>query len=189
MYDIGLSGKHSKQIPQQAQASVDRGRAGMVGKGMTLLRRHSPDTVDKADLSGLNVWAHVHVDDLASHFDLVYAQALKSGAHGYDGNYLAVTGEYQLLESTRWMAKTMHRNGWAESDTPDSFTEAELDKYYGALEKIGGSKYYSGTNSRGVSAQAEALGWKPKHTDLKDFYELYVVGETERVGKEVTLKQ
>lgn len=33
VYDSGLSGKFSKQIPQQAQASLDRGRAGMVGDG------------------------------------------------------------------------------------------------------------------------------------------------------------
>lgn len=33
VYDIGLSGKYSKQIPQQVESSMDRKRAGMVGKG------------------------------------------------------------------------------------------------------------------------------------------------------------
>lgn len=134
--------------------------------------------------SGLNVWAHVHIDDLATHFDVVYASALKSGPHGYDGNYLAVAGEYQLRESTIAMGRTMRKNGWTQVEEPNSFTEEELDKYYGALEKIGGSKYYSGTNSRGVSAQAEKLGWKPAHTDVKEFYEGYVVSETERIGRD-----
>ena len=115
---------------------------------------------------------------------MVYETALKSGPHGYDGNYLAVAGEYQLLESTKYIAKTMHKNGWTESSEPDSFTEDELTEYYGAIEKIGGTKYYSGTNSRGISANAEALGWKPKHTDVSRFYEDYVVSETERIGRD-----
>lgn len=33
VYDSGLSGKHSKQIPQQIESSLDRGKTGMVGKG------------------------------------------------------------------------------------------------------------------------------------------------------------
>lgn len=126
----------------------------------------------------------MHIEDLASHFDLVYEAALESGSHGSDGNYLAVAGEYQLLEATKHIAKAMQQHGWTETPEPDSFTEEELTKYYGAIEKIGGSKYYSGTNSRGVSAQAEALGWKPKHRDVREFYEEYVVSETVRIGRE-----
>lgn len=33
VYDKGLAAKHSSQIPGQATASIDRKRAGMVGKG------------------------------------------------------------------------------------------------------------------------------------------------------------
>lgn len=87
------------------------------------------------------------------------------------------------------MAKTMKKNGWSESEEIVSFTDDELTKYYGAIEKIGGTKYYSGTNSRGQSAQAKALGWEPKHVDVSEFYEDYVVSETERVGKEYTSKK
>jgi hypothetical protein len=115
---------------------------------------------------------------------VVYANALKSGQHGYDGNYLAVAGEYQLLEATKYIARTMHKHGWTESSEPDSFSDNELTQYYGAIEKIGGTKYYLGTNSRGISANAEALGWKPKHTDVSRFHEDYVVSETERIGRE-----
>jgi hypothetical protein len=115
----------------------------------------------------------------------VYATALKSGPHGLDGNYLAVAGEYQLLESTKWIGKTMQENGWSKTAEPNSFTEEELDKYFGALEKIGGSKYYSGTNSRGQSVRAEELGWKPAHTDVHAFYEDYVVSETKRIGQKL----
>lgn len=137
----------------------------------------------------MNVWAHVHIDDLATHFDLVYAEALKSGPHGYEGNYLAIAGEYQLLEATKWIAKTLKKAGHVDSDEITSFSEEELDKYYGAIEKIGGSKYYSGTNSRGEAARAKELGWKPEHTDEKEFYESYVVSESERIGKEFRSKK
>lgn len=138
----------------------------------------------RADIPGLNVWAHVHIDDLATHFDLVYETALKSGPHGYAGNYLAIAGEYQLLEATKWIARTLHKAGHVNTDEIASFTEEELDKYYGAIEQIGGSKYYSGTNSRGEAARAKELGWKPQHTQEKEFYESYVVSEAERIGND-----
>jgi hypothetical protein len=78
----------------------------------------------------------------------------------------------------------MYNHKWTESEEVTSFTEDELTKYYGAIEKIGGTKYYSGTNSRGVSERVKALGWEPKHVDVEEFYGDYVVKETERVGKE-----
>lgn len=140
-------------------------------------------------IPGLNVWAHVHIHDLATHFDIVYETALKSGPHGYDGNYLAIAGEYQLLEATKWIARTLHKAGYTDSDEITQFTDEELDKYYGALEKIGGSKYYSGTNSRGEAARAKELGWSPKYTDEKEFYESYVVSEAQRIGKEFKAKK
>lgn len=127
--------------------------------------------------------------DLGTHFDTIYATALKSGSHGYEGNYLAVAGEYQLLEVTKWIGKTMHKNGWSDSDEPKTFSDDELTKYYGSIEDRGGTKYYSGTNSRGESANAKALGWQPEHTDVKEFYEDYVVSETERVGRESSEKK
>lgn len=82
------------------------------------------------------------------------------------------------------MGKALAENGWTDDSQPVSFTEEELDKHYSALEKIGGSKYYSGTNSRALSAQAEKLGWTPVHKNEEEFYE-YVVSETERIGKQV----
>lgn len=87
------------------------------------------------------------------------------------------------------MARTLHKAGYTDSDEITKFTDEELDKYYGAIEKIGGSKYYSGTNSRGESARAKELGWSPKYTDEKEFYESYVVSEAERIGKEFKAKK
>lgn len=42
--EAGLANKHSIQVPALISASVDRGRAGMVGKGV-------------------NIWPNVHIDD------------------------------------------------------------------------------------------------------------------------------
>jgi len=39
VYDKGLAAKHSSQIPQQAEASMDRKRPGMVGKGVFVSSR------------------------------------------------------------------------------------------------------------------------------------------------------
>lgn len=44
LVDAGLMNKHSIQIPALINASVDRGQAGMVGKGV-------------------NIWPNVHIDD------------------------------------------------------------------------------------------------------------------------------
>jgi hypothetical protein len=40
VYDIGLAGKHSKQIPQQVESSIPRKQAGMVGKGELIFFLH-----------------------------------------------------------------------------------------------------------------------------------------------------
>jgi len=50
VYDIGLSGKHSKQIPQQVESSMDRKRAGMVGKGESI---YYDDAYSQDSMSGL----------------------------------------------------------------------------------------------------------------------------------------
>jgi len=133
---------------------------------------------------GLNIWPHVRIEDVASHFALVYTAALSGGApHGEKGYFLCTAGEYRLVEAALAIGETMLKNGWTKNAEPTSFTEEELDKYYGAIEKKGGSKRYSGTNSRGKSVQAGKLGWKPVHTDVEEFYE-YCKSETERIGKE-----
>jgi hypothetical protein len=102
--------------------------------------------------------------------------------HGAKGYYLATTGEYRLLEATQAVGATMLKHGWTTDPTPTSLTEAEADKYYPGLEEQGSSKWYSGSNSRGVSAQARSLGWKPKHEDVNEFYD-YCKIETERLAK------
>jgi hypothetical protein len=42
--DAGLGNKHSIQVPLLVNAALDRGRAGMVGRG-------------------LNIWPNVHIDE------------------------------------------------------------------------------------------------------------------------------
>ncbi|ORY28971.1 hypothetical protein BCR39DRAFT_559271 [Naematelia encephala] len=164
LFGSGISNPYSKQIPMAVQASLDRGRAGMIGKG-------------------LNYWVHVHIDDVGSHFALVYDAALfDKGPHGELGYYLCSAGEYQLLRATIAIGEVMQKHGWSKVAEPDSFAEAELDKYFSGFAKSpGGHKYYPGTNSRAESAQAKKLGWKPEHEDVDEFYQ-YCRDETERIG-------
>jgi len=165
LFEKGVSNKHSMQIPQAARISLDNGRPLVVGKG-------------------LNVWPHIHIDDVGSQFEVVYRGAISNSIpHGAQGYYLATVGEYQLLEALKTIGKTMLANGWTKDPTPRPMEEADVNKYYMKTEERGGSKWYAGSNSRGVSAKAKEFGWKPKHTDVKEFYE-YCASETERLGKQ-----
>lgn len=133
---------------------------------------------------GLNVWPHVHIEDVASQFETVYTASLDGKAeHGEKGYFFATSGEYRLLEATQAIGEALAKNGLSKTAEVDPFSEDEITKIYSALEKIGGSKYYSGTNSRAESAQATALGWSPKHTSVDEFYK-YCRDETERLGKQ-----
>ncbi len=133
---------------------------------------------------GLNIWPHVHITDVASHFHLILTSALKASIpHGPKGYYLCTAGEYRLLEATQAIGQRMVLGGWTRVAESLSFSDEELDKYYSELEKIGGTRQYSGTNSRAISAQAEGLGWKPRYTDVGEFYR-YCGEETERIGEE-----
>lgn len=103
--------------------------------------------------TGLNVWPHVHVSDVGSHFSLIYSAALTNTApHGEDGYFLCTAGEYRLIEVAKVIGESMLQTGFTDTSETLPFTGDELDEYSSGVVKIGGSKRYSGTNSRAISA-------------------------------------
>ena len=139
-------------------------------------------------MTGLNIWPFVHITDVASQFTSVLSAALSkpnTTPHGEGGYFLATAGEYTLLQAARVIGHAMVKQDLAESSEsePTSFDESELEKYFAKIEDSGGTRRSLGTNSRGISAQAERLGWKPKFREVDGFYE-YCRGETGRIAGE-----
>ncbi|KXN91707.1 hypothetical protein AN958_12559 [Leucoagaricus sp. SymC.cos] len=143
--DAGLSNRHSIQLPALISASLDRGQAGMVGKGV-------------------NIWPNVHVDDVADLYIDVY-NAIKANpeevGHGSNGFYFGLNGEHTLYEVGKELGRVLVAAGKASSEEPTTFTKEEIDKYFN------GSNYL-GSNSRGLASHSKSIGWKPTKT-TKDF--------------------
>ncbi|KAJ3566140.1 hypothetical protein NP233_g7179 [Leucocoprinus birnbaumii] len=144
--DAGLSNKHSIQVPALITASLERGQAGMVGKGV-------------------NIWPNVHIDDVADLYIDVY-NAIKANpegtGHGREGFYFGLNGEHTLLEVSEELGRVLVALGKSSSPEPTTFTKEEIDKYFN------GSNYL-GSNSRGLANRSKAIGWKPKKTTKRLF--------------------
>ncbi|KAI0707122.1 NAD-P-binding protein [Earliella scabrosa] len=144
LVDAGVSNQHSVQIPIIVKASLDRKRAGVVGKGKS-------------------IWPDVHIDDVADLYIVLFDGILnnpdKTG-HGWEGFYFGENGEHTWYQISQAIGEALVKLGIADDATPTTFTVEELVKYFGS-EKAG---WYSGTNSRCRANRGRSIGWKPKHT-------------------------
>ncbi|KII89892.1 hypothetical protein PLICRDRAFT_40076 [Plicaturopsis crispa FD-325 SS-3] len=140
LVDIGFQNPHSIQIPSLIKASIARGQGGVVGKGA-------------------NLWPNVHIDDVADLY-IVLLDSVLSGtdaaAHGHEGYYFGENGEHKLYDVSAAVAKALFELGKGKSTEPTTFSEDELQKYFGSP--------YLGSNSRARANRSKALGWKPTRT-------------------------
>ncbi|KAG2003467.1 hypothetical protein CC2G_004069 [Coprinopsis cinerea AmutBmut pab1-1] len=140
LVQLGISNPHSIQIPSLIKASLGRGQAGMVGKGV-------------------NRWPNVHIDDVAdlyvTLFDAIQSNHPSAG-HGREGFYFGENGQHTLYQIGRAIGDAMVALGLSNSSEPTAFAEEELDKY------LDGS-YYLGSNSQCKANRSRAIGWKPKY--------------------------
>jgi len=146
LIDKGIGNNHSLQMPALIRASIDRGQAGMVGEGK-------------------NIWPNVHIHDVADLFIIVFKLALKgnAGNHGHQGYFFGESGEYTLFGAAEAIGQALVKRGVAKTALPSSFTQEELDKYFGGSD-------YLGTNSRCRADRSRKVGWKPKY-DGDDFFD------------------
>jgi nucleoside-diphosphate-sugar epimerase len=143
---------------------------------------------------GQNVWPHVHVDDIADLFIVVFDAVTANPdapGHGWEGFYFGENGSYKYKELGEAIGKALVKVGKAKEETPTPFTKEEIDKYFAGVGSSASLQIepwiltsffqseYLGSNSRCVANRGRALGWKPKHgTD--DFY-ASVLPETEAI--------
>ncbi|ORY25190.1 hypothetical protein BCR39DRAFT_545017 [Naematelia encephala] len=157
VFEKGISNSFSQQVPNLVKAALDRGQAGMIGKGA-------------------NIWNHVNIHDLGELYSLVYAGALRGDiGHGTSGYYFGTTGEYTRYAVASAIGSALIENGWGKDAQPTSFTPEEIQKYFKGSE-------FDGCNSRGVSDRSKSIGWKPRFTEMADL-DKHVKEETVRVEK------
>ncbi|KAJ7854000.1 NAD(P)-binding protein [Mycena leptocephala] len=140
LIDMGIQNPHSMQIPSLISASLDRGRAGMVGEGK-------------------NLWPNVEIHELGDLYTTLYDNIVADAdtGHGRNGFYFGASGEHSLYDVGKAIGTALVALGKSESAEPTEFTQAELDKYFG------GSPYL-GSNSRCRATRSLAIGWKPVKT-------------------------
>ncbi|WVQ80343.1 hypothetical protein IAT38_002448 [Cryptococcus sp. DSM 104549] len=162
VFEKGFSHATSIQMPVLIEASIDRQRAGVVGKGA-------------------NIWPHVAITDLGALYGLVWSKSTVPAAtigHGTAGYYLGISGEYTLFGAASAIGQSLVKHKVVPEGTettPSTFTKEEIDKYYNG-------SYYGGSNSRGVADRSKSIGWKPKYTDEENFFEDIDL-EVQRIAK------
>ena len=97
--------------------AIDRGRAGMVGKGLA-------------------IWPNVHIDDNTDLylilFDAILNDPEKVG-HGRDGFYFTENGEHLWYDLSKAIGRELVALGLTDNEEPTSFTNEELVKYFGSI--------------------------------------------------------
>jgi len=136
LYDKGVSNPHSVQVPALIKASWDRGQGGMVGEGK-------------------NIWPCVHIDEIVDLYIVLYdaATANPNTPSGREGFYFGESDHYLMYDVVKTVAKVLVELGRGKSEEPTTFTDEEMQKYFG------GSAYL-GSNSRCKAERSRAIGWK-----------------------------
>ncbi|KAF8066913.1 hypothetical protein FPV67DRAFT_1215028 [Lyophyllum atratum] len=140
LVDHGIQNPHSIQIPALIDASLDRGQGGMVGQGK-------------------NLWPNVNIEEVADLYLVLYDSIKTNPAtgHGREGFYFGENGEHNLYDVGKAVSEALVAIGKGKSAEPTTFTQEEINKYFG------GSPYL-GSNSRCRASRSRAIGWKPVKT-------------------------
>ncbi|GJE91615.1 NAD(P)-binding protein [Phanerochaete sordida] len=140
----GLQNPHSQQIPRLILASLDRGEAGMVGKGQAF-------------------WPNVHIDDVSELYIKLWDAIVRDPEgvdHGVRGYYFGENGEHLWYDVSKAIAQALLELGLTTNPEPTPFTDLELEKYFGSVAM----GELNGANSRARGTHSRALGWEPRYT-------------------------
>ncbi|KAJ3514591.1 hypothetical protein NLJ89_g2290 [Agrocybe chaxingu] len=116
LVDAGIQNPRSIQIPSIINASLGRGRGGIVG-------------------AGKNIWNDVHIDDVADLYVALYDSIKtnpKGTGHGREGFYIAENGEHTMYQIGKAIAEDLVARGKATNPEPSTFTGEEINIYFGA---------------------------------------------------------
>ena len=117
LVDAGIMNPRSMQIPTLISASLNRGRAGVVGKGISR-------------------WSSVHIDDTADLYIILFDAIVhdpESVGHGRNGYYFGANGEHSWYDICKEIGRAMESLGLADHSEPTAFSDEELVRYFGSL--------------------------------------------------------
>ncbi|THH29920.1 hypothetical protein EUX98_g4265 [Antrodiella citrinella] len=144
LVQAGISNNQSDQIPKLISVALQRGIAGMTGKG-------------------LSVWPDIEIGELSDLYYILLDGILNKNpavGSGVDGYNFGANSEHQWYDISKGIAVALHELGKVKSDDPTSFEKEELTTYF-RYEALG---YYLGSNSRCRANHSKAIGWSPKKT-------------------------
>ncbi|KAJ7064724.1 NAD(P)-binding protein [Mycena amicta] len=138
--NAGIQNAHSTLMPWLTSAALDRGRAGMVGEGK-------------------NIWPNVEIHEVADLYSLLWDAIVSNPqlGHGRNGYFFAENGEYIAYDVVKKLGEALLSLGKIDNAEPTTFSQAELDKYFGGSA-------IAGSNSRCRATHSRSLGWKPLKT-------------------------
>jgi nucleoside-diphosphate-sugar epimerase len=146
----GPGNKRSRQVYNLVKATLERGQAPQLGRGLT-------------------EWDNVHVHDLSDLFVLLAEAAvahnpeLDSKLWGKEGYFLAENGHHVWGEISKEVGKVAYEKGYIKEKGTVSMDVEE------AKEMFGFEALSWGLNSKGEARRGRKyLGWKPKGRSLVD---------------------
>jgi len=163
IYGLGSGEKKiSQQIPGIINASLRTKKIQSIGPG-------------------LNVWNHVHIEDLAELYVLIGRKSLSGEISGgkNDGFYFCESGEHRWIEIYRKLAEIFYKKGITASADVETLTSDQV-----ILDTYGKYAFMAlGSNSRCSADRARKIGWKPSRESLFDTLEKEV--EYHRLALEI----
>lgn len=146
----GPGNKRSRQVYNLVKATLQRGQAPQLGKGLT-------------------EWDNIHVHDLSDLFVLLVDAAVAKKAEfdsklwGKDGYFLAENGHHVWGEISKEVGEVACKKGYIKEKGTNAMDVED------AKESFGFEALSWGLNSKGFAKRArEYLGWKPKGRTLVD---------------------
>lgn len=158
----GASNKRSRQVYNLAKATLEKGKAPQLGKGLT-------------------EWDNVHIHDLAQLFVLLAEQASKNSQDlelwGEKGYFLAENGHHVWGEVSKEVAKAAYKADYISADGTEHMSVSDAKEAYG-FEALSW-----GLNSKGYAKRARKyLGWKPQGKSLSQEIPDIVESEAKSLG-------
>jgi hypothetical protein len=166
IYGIGRGpgNTRSKQVPGLARATLERGKAPQVGRGLT-------------------EWDNVHIDDVSQFFVLLVEAAiahkpeLDSELWGPNGYFLLEATHHVWGQVAKQIAEEAYKQGFLQSPEVEPLSADE------ALKIAGFQALSWGLNSKGYAKRARKfLGWAPKGAPLEAEIPATVAAEAASLG-------
>jgi len=162
----GPGNHRSRQVPKLTAATIKRGKAPILGRG-------------------LSEWDHVHVADVSDVFVRLVEKAVadplggEAEIWGPRGYFLVEAGSHVWGDVARGIGKAAREKGYISKEGEVTETIEQVQ----AKDLFGSEELTWATNSKGVAKRARKyLGWQPKGKSLEEEIPNTVEDEAKELG-------